>query len=189
MPRPPILPLIDWKAVFNSGLDYEKWLKNGEHSDKDARMEEIRQSLNLEPHTRAYLAALPRPVRVVAIAEDWCGDVVRHAPMLQRLVDAAPNLEARFVTRAQHPEVFGRFLTNGGEAIPKFVFLSDKFVECGNWGPMPETCRELIARGKALGDVGKAREKVSALYNADPNGRVVIAELLRLIDIASTTEL
>jgi hypothetical protein len=189
MPRPPLLPVVDWKSVFESGKTYQDWLESAENPLHRIRMEETRKGLKLESHVEALLKALPRPVLVVAIAEDWCGDVVRHVPALERLAEASPRLALRFITREQHPDVFIRFLTNGGEAIPKFVFLSDKFVECGNWGPMPEFTRELIARGKALGDVGKAREKTSALYKADHNQRIVIAELLRLIDIASTTEI
>jgi hypothetical protein len=84
--------------------------------------------------------------------------------------------------------LFARFLTNGGEAIPKFIFLSDRFVECGNWGPMPENCKELIARGKACGDVATARKKVSAFYEQGSACREVVSELLRLVDIASSRE-
>ena len=189
MPQPPILPTIDWKHIFESGKDYEGWLASGESPENCERMEALRQGLTLEPEVVEVLSALQRPVHVVAIAEDWCGDVVRHVPVLQRLADgAAPNLQVRFISRGQHPDVFVRFLTNGGEALPKFIFLSDTFVECGNWGPMPEACRELIARGKACGDLAAARVKVSALYEADSGLRAVISELLRLIDIASSTE-
>jgi hypothetical protein len=138
----------------------------------------------LEPHVEAMLGALPRPVYVVAIAEAWCGDVRRHVPVLQRIAQAAPNLEVRYITREQHKHVFVRFLTNGGEAIPKFVFLSNRFVECGNWGPMPAADRVLIARGKACGDLGAARAKVSASYQADADRHIVVEELLALINIA-----
>ena len=136
---------------------------------------------------KEFLKALPRPVHVLVIAEDWCGDVVRHTPVFQRIAEATPKLKARYIPREKSPETFARFLTNGGEAIPKFIFLNDKFVECGNWGPMPEACRALIARGKACGDVGAARQKVSALYQADPECREVIREFLHLIDIASAS--
>jgi len=113
----------------------------------------------------------------------------RGAPrtVLARLAEVAPRLEVRFITREQHPDVFARFLTNGGEAIPKFVFLSEAFVECGHWGPMPAGCRELLSRGKACGDVGAARERVSARYVADPEKREVVRELLALIDVASSS--
>ncbi|MBI5093140.1 MAG: thioredoxin family protein [Candidatus Hydrogenedentes bacterium] len=186
MPRPPILPVIDWRALFASGKDYAAWLAAGESPDNGARIESQRREIVLEPQVIGYLSALKRPVHVVAIAEDWCGDVVRHTPVLQKLAESAPNLKVRFISREQSPETFARYLTNGGEAIPRFIFLNDQFVECGNWGPMPEVCRELISRGKACGDVGAARKKVAALYELDANRRMVIGELLRLIDIASS---
>ncbi len=188
MPRPPILPVLDWKAVFESGLEYPQWIQQGDSPENRQKMEASRASLALTPQTEGFLRGLARPVHVVAIAEDWCGDVVRHVPVLQRLADTASNLKVRYLRRDQHPNVFVRFLTNGGEAVPKFVFLSEAFVECGSWGPMPEPHRELIARGKAAGDVAAARAKVHSLYEADPGFRQAIAELLRLIDIAATTK-
>lgn len=184
MPRPPVLPVIEWKAVFESGSEYMHWLGAGESRDNQSAMENIRQSLVLEPHVAGLLRALARPVHVVAIAEDWCGDVVRHVPVLQKMADTSSDIRVRYVRRDQWPDVFCRFLTNGGEAIPKFVFLNEAFVECGNWGPMPEFCREIIARGKACNDIAAARKKVSAAYEADPGFRTVITELLRLVDIA-----
>lgn len=188
MPRPATLPLIDWKAVFASGLDYAAWLDAAESPEQRAKLEAQHAALQLEAPVTAFLGALPRPLHVVAIAEDWCGDVIRHAPVLQRLAEAAPRMQVRYLRRDQHPDCFARFLTNGGEAIPKFIFLNEAFVECGNWGPMPEACRELIARGKACGDVPAARKKVAALYEADPQRRIVVAELLKLVDIAVCQE-
>ena len=188
MPRPAVLPLVDWKAVFESGQAFPDWLAAAESAENRRKIEDLRQSLVLDPQTLGFVAALPKTVHVVAIAEDWCGDVVRHVPVLQALAEAAPCLRVRFISRLQHPEVFVRFLTNGGEAIPKFIFLSEAWVECGNWGPMPAACRELIARGKACGDVAAARRKVSAWYEADSGRRMVVQELMQLLDIAATRE-
>ena len=188
MPRPATLPVLDWKSVFESGLDYQAWLAAAEATEQRDKMEAQLQALTLDPPVAGFLAALPRAVHVVAIAEDWCGDVVRHAPVLQRMAEAGPQLKVRYISRQQYPDVFARFLTNGGEAIPKFIFLSDRFVECGNWGPMPECCRELIARGKACGDVAAARKKVSACYEQDTTRRKVVTELLHLVDIATSRE-
>jgi hypothetical protein len=53
---------------------------------------------------------------------------------------------------------------------------------------MPEPLKQLIARGKACGDVPAARKKVAALYEADPARRLTVAELLALIDLASCFE-
>lgn len=185
MPRPPLHPTFDWPSLFASGLTWEAWLAAAESPERRDTMARSRAAQGMDAATRAFPAGLPRPVRVLAIAEDWCGDVVRHAPVLQAIADATPGLEVRFVRRDQHPDLFVRFLTNGGEAIPKFIFLSEGWVECGNWGPMPEACRERIARGKACGDVAAARKQVAALYEADPEKAEVVKELLHLLDIAS----
>ena len=188
MPRPPILPTLDWEAIFRSGQTYQAWIREGSDTSNREKMETLRQELELEPQVAGFLAALPRPVRVLAIAEDWCGDVVKQVPVLARMEEAAGNLEVRYVSRDQHPQVFARYLTNGGEAIPKFIFLSSNWVECGNWGPMATAQRELIARGKACGDVPAARKKVAALYEADPHRLATQHEILALLDIAVCSE-
>lgn len=188
MPRPPILPLLDWKWIFQSGKTYTEWLAGGESPENQRAMEAARQSGAIDSTVQDCLAKLPRPVHVIAIAEDWCGDVVRHVPVLQKLAEVTPDLRVRYITRQQWPEVFVRFLTNGGEAIPKFIFLNDTFTECGNWGPMPEAYRELIARGKACGNIAAARQKVGELYASPECEPLVISELVHLIDIASCGE-
>jgi hypothetical protein len=187
MPQPPILPTIDWQAIFNSGTDYDTWLVGAESEERRDAMAAAAKAQRVELPVQGALQNLARDVHVVAIAEDWCGDVVRHVPVLRKLEELAPKLTVRYITRAQHKDVFARYLTNGGEAIPKFIFLSDSFVECGNWGPMPDQGKKLIARGKACGDVGKAREKTNALYQADHDCQVVVRELLELIETASAT--
>ena len=184
MPRPPILKEIDWNNVFSRGVTYSDWLAAAENTEHRDLMQQDAGGIKVIPAIREFLESLPRPVHVVAIAEDWCGDVIRHVPVLERIAEIGSNVHTRYITREAFPEVFVRFLTNGGEAIPKFVFLSEDFVECGNWGPMPAQCRALIARGKACNDVGKARELVSAAYDADEEREVVVKELAECIDVA-----
>ena len=187
MPRPPILPTTDWKIIYSTGKSYDEWLSGGESKENCENINNTRRRLTLAPAIEGYLGALNQPVYVIAIAEDWCGDVVRHVPVLQKMADITKHLHVKYITREADPQTFVRFLTNGGEAIPKFVFLNHKFIECGNWGPMPEDCRELIARGKACDDVKTAREKVAALYTIDKHCQRVVKELLQLIDITSAT--
>lgn len=187
MPRPPILPLIDWPEVLARGLDYFAWLATAEKPEHATAIDAARLGLNLPDAAHAALQKLAKPVRVVAIAEPWCGDVRRHVPVLQRLADAsAGRLTVRYVRRDDPSGIFARNLTNGGEAIPRFVFLSSDHVETGTWGPMPAAARALVARGKAANDIPGARKLVTALYNADPGRGDVIAELLERLDVAAT---
>ena len=186
MPRPPTLPALEWIEIFDKSSSYDQWLQSGEETDKIEKIERSRQDFVVDVAIKAYLENLPKPVNVLVIAEDWCGDVVRHVPIVQKLIDAGTNIKSKYCYREQFPEVFVRYLTNGGEAIPKFIFFNQDFVECGNWGPMPQDCRDIIARGKACGNVGHARQIVGKFYEADSSFRHVTKEILALIDIAST---
>ena len=189
MPRTPILPTLDWASIFNRGIPYLDWLKKGESNENRQKMESIRKGLTLSSSIQGYLSAILRPIYIIAIAEDWCGDVVRHVPVLQKITESSSQIDTRYLGREDAKEAFVRFLTNGGEAIPKFIFLNKDFVECGNWGPMPLECREWIARGKACGDVKTAREKVAAFYDLDNDLRIVVNELVNCIDIATTSKI
>lgn len=186
MPKPPILETLDWSGLFAKGREYADWLAAGESAENQEAMEELRSQLPLNDLVKDFLAGLPRPVHVIAIAEDWCGDVVRHVPVVQRMACVTDKLRLRFLHREEAPEMFARFLTNGGEAIPKFIFVSEDWTECGNWGPMPERLKAMIAQGKACGDLKTAREHVAQEYQADPGCTEVVDELCRLIDIASS---
>jgi len=186
MPQPPILPLIDWRQLFAAGLGWHEWLATASKAEQRAELVSSYERFQPFAGTVSQLSHLRKQVHVIAIAEAWCGDVRRHVPVLQKLAEAGSRVAVRYITRQQSLEVFARFLTNGGEAIPKAIFLSADFVETGNWGPMPEDGRRLIAHGKAANDITGARKLVKALYDADPERRAVETELLDQIAIAAT---
>ncbi|MCH2176017.1 MAG: thioredoxin family protein [Lentisphaeria bacterium] len=184
MPRPPILPILDRKTIFHSGLEYDQWLNQAEEDAHREKMLERYEQVNIPLEIQQELILIERKVNIIAIAESWCGDVIRHTPLLQRLVGQNHNLTIRFVTREQHPELFVRYLTNSGEAIPKFIFCNEEFIEVGNWGPMSTKARRMIAIGKGLNDVATARQKVSAYYQHNHDEDACF-ELLDLILIAA----
>jgi len=186
MPRPPLLPTIDWKSVFGGGKSYDEWLEIGDFPNHRDKMKAAQPEVELSPAQEGFLKGLQRPVNVVVIAEDWCGDVVRNVPALERIAAASDLVNTRYIAREDHLDLFARYLTNGGEAIPKIIFLSDQWVECGNWGPMPAQHRLIISRGKAAGKGGDARQRVSALYDSDPHLVETVRELMDLIDTASS---
>ena len=190
MPRPSTLPKIDWKNTFEKGREFKSWLANAEYPDSAKQMQSDFENFSVSKEVALWLENLPKSLYIVCIAEDWCGDVTRHVPVLERLVAAsAGKISTRYLAREGNPELFARYLTNGGEAIPKFVFVSADWTECGNWGPMPQECREWISRGKACNDIGSARQLVSELYRNDSAKDRVVEELLELIDITSTVSI
>jgi Thioredoxin len=96
----------------------------------------------------------------MALAEDWCGDVVANVPILGKLEEASGGkLNVRIHLRDQEPgaQIMDQYLNKGQfKSIPTFVFLDQKFNERGVWIERP-------------GSVTKVREeKRLALYAQHP---------------------
>src|SRR5687768_15813474 len=82
---------------------------------------------------------LPKPVKVVAIAEDWCGDVIANLPILGKLAKESGKLDVRVVLRDQ-TNLIDSYLNKGQfKSIPVFVFLDDNFKELGAFFERPES--------------------------------------------------
>ena len=178
---------IDWKAVFLAGKNYVDWVRITKVLDNSVEMERARETLQIPPDWARQLRTLPREVHIVAFAEDSSVDVRRFVPVLQRMAESSERISIRYVSRESFPDIFIRYLTNGAESLPKFIFLNDEFTECGNWGPLPSECKTLIARGRACNNVSKAREKVTSRLAADSRSLLVMGELMELIQVASAT--
>lgn len=187
MPRPPILEPVNFEEIFNNGQEYADWLKGEDEAKNAEKMESLREAIEICPSNQSYLRDLRKSVKVIAFAEGWCGDVHRHVPVLIKMAQCSDQITVRFTSREASQEAFKRYLTNGGEAVPKFVFFNENFVECGNFGPMPLDYKKIIARGKAAENVKAARERVSKLYESDPNCEAEQAELLELFGTAACT--
>jgi hypothetical protein len=179
---------LDLKKTWESGKTWEQWLAASTDPKLHSEMLRHFAEADVHPATVDYVKNLKRPVHLLAIAEDWCGDVRRNVPALAKLVAQNPEmLRLRLCDKETKPELTVRYLTNGAEAIPIVIFMSEQFVEIGNWGPRPYECKRLIARGKASGKMDAAREKIHEFYTADKH-QTTLKEFRDLIDIAAATE-
>jgi hypothetical protein len=71
-------------------------------------------------------AGLPNgPAKILALAEDWCGDVYRELPTVVRIAEAT-GAELRVFRRDENPDIMNEYLSNNGKsrAIPVFVFYT-----------------------------------------------------------------
>src|ERR1019366_8813836 len=72
------------------------------------------------------VAAMPNgAVKVLAIAEAWCGDVYRELPTMARIAEAA-GMTLRVFLRDQNADLMDEFLLNvKSRAIPVFAFYTE----------------------------------------------------------------
>jgi len=118
------------------------------------------KDLQLTPEVTQALANLPQRVSVLALAEDWCGDVIANLPIVGRLAEASGGkLDLRILLRDQQPgeQVMNEHLNKGQyKSIPTVIFLDDDLKEVGVWVERPASVTKL------------REEKRQALYAAHP---------------------
>jgi hypothetical protein len=133
------------RARFDKGLTYDAY--KAQMTRNRDRLEENEQRVDLSKEDLAGFRALPHPVKVVVLAEDWCGDVIANLPVLGRLAKDSAKLDVRIFLRDQNDDIMQRYLNKGQfKSIPVFVFFDEGFRELGHWIERPASVTEVRAK-------------------------------------------
>jgi len=106
--------------IWNAGQTYVEYRrvvqKNADGFDS------VYQQGVVEPSDLDWLRQLP-PLRVLAIAADWCPDVWQTLPLWSRVVEALPGWDMRIFDRDRHPTLMQQFTWfTGAERVPVYAF-------------------------------------------------------------------
>jgi hypothetical protein len=146
------------REQFESGLTYDAY--KAQMTRNKEQVEQNEKDLELKPDDVQALKDLPKTVNVMALAEDWCGDVVANLPVLGKLAqESGGKLNVRIHLRDQEPgsQIMDQYLNRGEfKSIPTFIFLDGEFNELGVWIERPDSVTKL------------REEKRQALYAAHP---------------------
>lgn len=163
----------DFAGLWKSGMSFETFLAaSGAHRPlweglyRLARIPEWAEG-----------ATGGRTLRLLVIAEDWCGDASNTIPFLARWASLTDGVELRVIRRDEHAEVMNRYLTNGSRAIPIVIVLDEHFEELGHWGPRPGELQKWVMQNR--GSVPKAElyPQVRKWYAKD-RGETTLKEVL-----------
>ncbi|WP_054957405.1 thioredoxin family protein [Paenibacillus dakarensis] len=130
-------------------------------------------------------------LRVLILAADWCGDVVRNVPVVFRALETA-GMETEVFVMEQHLDLMDQFLTIGGRSVPVVIFADTGGYVLGQWGPRPAHVQKYMIEFKKENSDREApdyQEKlalvrqdiIQAYGKGNESGAVVISELRELI--------
>ncbi len=141
---------------FNQGMTYEAYREQMTRNRE--RFDATEAAVELDQTDVQAFAALPQPLNVLVIAEDWCGDVISNLPVLGKLAAASEGkLNVRVFLRDQNLDLIDQYLKEGKyRSIPVFVFLDKDFNELGHMIERPASVTQMLA------------EKRAAIYAAHP---------------------
>jgi thioredoxin family protein len=133
------------REQFESGLTYDGY--KAQMTRNREQVEQNEKDLQLKPDDVQAIRELPRPINVMALAEDWCGDVVANLPVLGRLAEESNGkLNVRVHLRDQEPgsQIMDQHLNKGQfKSIPTLIFLDGDFNELGVWIERPASVTKL----------------------------------------------
>ncbi len=141
---------------FNQGMTYEEYREQMTRNRE--RFDQTEAAVKLDSSDVQAFKALPQPINVLVIAEDWCGDVISNLPVLGKLAAASDGkLNVRVFLRDQNLDLIDQYLKEGKyRSIPVFVFFDNDFKELGHMIERPASVTEMLA------------EKRAAIYAAHP---------------------
>jgi hypothetical protein len=133
------------RARWDKGLTYDEF--KAAMTRNQERFAENESRVVLDPETVRTFKGLPHPLRVLVLAEDWCGDVIANLPVLGRILKEQPALEVRIFLRDQNLDLMERWLNQGKyQSIPVFALFDQNFKELGHWIERPASVTERRAQ-------------------------------------------
>lgn len=163
---------------FDAAPTFEQYLESVEKNRE--LWHAVHERVRLPEALVAAARAVPGGLRLVALAEDWCGDAVNTLPVIAGLAREA-RWDLRVLGRDANPDLMDAHLTNGrSRSIPVVIAYDEKFREIGWWGPRPAEIQAWVMdEGLAL--TSPERYKVIRGWYARDRGETTLKELLTLL--------
>jgi len=144
-----------------SYLEYRQWMGNlvalgkttGENTDEliaytklnEQRMSRWDKTGKISDEFKTAIQSIKTPQTWYIITEPWCGDASQNLIWFHLAELENPNIQVKLILRDENPEIMNQFLTNGGKAIPKVVFVKNEDQSIlGDWGPRPAVLQEKV---------------------------------------------
>ena len=115
------LPLPAFLTRYGSATDQSRWAN-------------ALAATQLADSQKQILAPFKRETNVLVLAGAWCGDCVSQCPIFERIAEAAPCIEVRYLDRDEHADAQKELQVNGGDRVPVAVFFSEDGFEVSRYG-------------------------------------------------------
>ncbi|MBI2952969.1 MAG: thioredoxin family protein [Chloroflexi bacterium] len=138
---------------FDQGLSYDQYIASIENNREDflKHYDQVVLSADDRQFFANLGSRLGTRIKVLALAEDWCPDVVRGLPVAAHIAEACPDMELRVFPRDENLDLMDRYLNQGQfRSIPTFVFFDEQFRELGRWVERPVSANRIVQELKDL---------------------------------------
>jgi hypothetical protein len=130
---------------FEQGMTFQQYLDQM-GTNKETFVKFLSE-IKIRPEDREALAKLGKKLKVMVITEDWCGDALYNVPVLAKLVEGNPNIEARVFLRDKNADLMDQYLNQGMfRSIPVFAFFDENMNEVARLLERPSKITEQLEK-------------------------------------------
>ncbi|MEI6044494.1 MAG: thioredoxin family protein [Chloroflexota bacterium] len=157
------------------------------------------QAYELSTDDLAFFASLEEPIEVLALVEDWCGDVVANTPLFALIEKVTGKLNLHLLPRdPDNQDIAVAYPhTDGRNHIPTYLFYNQAGEELGVLIERPEVITthlqgwfkaffdnhpELEGRGKPLGELSSEVKTSLLSYIREQRAQVVHLEQTAILE-------
>jgi hypothetical protein len=113
------------KEAFDAGLDWDRYLAT--NPEKAEAWRKIYDATQLTDEQRELLEGFTREVKALCVSGIWCGDCVQQGPLIQRIAEASPRVELRWVDRDEHIGLAEQIKVNAGLRVPMLIMMAEDY--------------------------------------------------------------
>jgi hypothetical protein len=140
-------------------------------------------AVEIPSNARCRVCEVGRPLNVLIITEDWCGDALTYLPVLGRLCACAGDWDMRVFKRDQNLDLADQYLNRGKwRSVPVVVFLDREMRELGRFIERPALVN--AERQQVIDDLAATRPEIQAglPYNEQtPEAQALISPATRAL--------
>lgn len=109
---------------FALAVPYAQYVLSGT-DEQQRRWRQFYDLVKLTEVQRSLIGGFVRDMKVLVVSGIWCGDCVEQCPLLQKIAEANPRIDVRFVDRDQHKDLSDQVKICGGNRVPVVLFLAE----------------------------------------------------------------
>jgi thiol-disulfide isomerase/thioredoxin len=129
---------------FAEGMSIKQFIK--EMQKNRELFEANYNDFTLNEEDEAFFRSLDSDLKVMVLAEDWCGDVLRYLPVFTHIAEVAPGWDVRVFKRDDNTDLADQCLKEGKyRAIPVFKFFDKDLNEITCFTERPAAVYEMEA--------------------------------------------
>ncbi len=168
-----------FNKLFSMGFSFEKYKTRSDRQIGRMNTAWKVASEEIDKLPNELIQTINQPLKVLVIAENWCGDCGNGVPVISKLAEICDKWDYKIVGKDDIEDLLDTcFYSEGKIKIPTIIFATQKGEEIARWVERPKKSYFHMAKLKSM---GLSKEEFIAKYKATPELQTenVAKEVLR----------